>query len=58
MQEDCVYDNEHPNTDKSTQMKPLNKTEVPKSQRYSIYENVHFNIEISDPSIKGVMNCI
>ncbi|XP_067260247.1 uncharacterized protein [Chanodichthys erythropterus] len=41
-QEECVYENEHPNTDKSTQMKAL-KTEVPKSQRNLVYENVHFN---------------
>lgn len=44
MQENCVYDNDLRDTDKSTQMKPLDKTEVPKREEYSVYENAHFNM--------------
>jgi len=35
MQEDSVYENE-----KSTQMKPINRPEVPKSQGHTVYGNV------------------
>ncbi|XP_067298672.1 CMRF35-like molecule 1 [Pseudorasbora parva] len=39
-QEDCVYENKLPNTDMSTEMEPINRTEVPKSQEHSVYANV------------------
>jgi len=41
MQGDSVYETvDIPNTDKRTQMKPINRPEVPKSQVHTVYGNV------------------
>ncbi|XDV15913.1 hypothetical protein PO909_015854, partial [Leuciscus waleckii] len=43
-QEDSLYENDTPNTDKSTPRKPINRPEVPKSQVHTVYENVQLNM--------------
>ncbi|CAM4467801.1 unnamed protein product [Leuciscus chuanchicus] len=42
--EDSLYENDTPNTDKSTKVKPINRPEVPKSQVHTVYENVQLNM--------------
>jgi len=48
MQGDSVYETvDIPNTDKRTQMKPINRPEVPKSQVHTVYGNVQPSVDQS-----------
>ncbi|XP_077057570.1 uncharacterized protein LOC143710516 [Siphateles boraxobius] len=43
--EENVYENDDiPNTDKSSPMKPSNRPEVPKSQTHAVYGNVQLSV--------------